>query len=122
MEEKKMEEKILNAIRKIMYDKRLTQAAMADMLDISPSQFSKVLKGTIHLSLDQVSNLATSLKLNEIDLITYPDVYRKVEGDGDTARADEPVEAVLQIKLRREKREQVLKLVFGDNDIEILNK
>lgn len=117
-----MEEKIINSIRKIMYDRRLTQAAIADMLDITASQFSRVLKGSCHISIEQVAKLATALNLREIDLITYPDVYRKVEGDGETARADEPVEAVLQIKLRREKREQVLKLVFGNNDIEILNK
>ena len=34
----------------------------------------------------------------------------------------EPVEAILQIKLQKSKKDQVLKLIFGDNDIEILNK
>ena len=34
----------------------------------------------------------------------------------------EPVEAILQIKLKKDKKDQVLKLVFGENDIEILNK
>ena len=32
------------------------------------------------------------------------------------------VEAVLQIKLKKDKKDQVLRLVFGDNNIEILNK
>lgn len=35
---------------------------------------------------------------------------------------EEPVEAILQIKLKKDKKDQVLKLVFGDNNIEILNK
>ncbi len=34
----------------------------------------------------------------------------------------EPIEATLQIKLKREKKDQVLKLVFGENNLEILNK
>lgn len=119
METTMLEQTIISAIHKIMVDRRFTQAAMADMMDMSPSQFSKVIKGTIHLSLSQVSKLATALSMREIDLITYPDRYHKVE---EGTKGDEPVEAVLQIKLRREKREQVLKLVFGDNDIEILNR
>lgn len=35
---------------------------------------------------------------------------------------EEPLEAILQIKLKKDKKDQVLKLVFGDNNIEILNK
>ena len=50
-------------------------------------------------------------------VITYPDRYVKVQ-DSEA----EPVEAVLQIKLKKDKKDQVLKLVFGDNNIEILNK
>ncbi len=34
----------------------------------------------------------------------------------------EPIEATLQIKLKRDKKDQVLKLVFGENNLEILNK
>ena len=55
--------------------------------------------------------------MREIDLITYPDIYVKSD-----EREEEPVEAVLQIKLSKDKKDQVLKLVFGENNIEILNK
>ncbi len=41
---------------------------------------------------------------------------------GEDKRPEEPVEAILQIRLRKEKKDQVLRLVFGDNNIEILNK
>ena len=55
--------------------------------------------------------------MRDIDILTYPDVYvRKEEAEA------EPVEAILQIKLKKDKKDQVLKLVFGDNNIEILNK
>ena len=55
--------------------------------------------------------------MSEIDILTYPEKYVKVQ----SAEA-EPVEAVLQIKLKQDKKDQVLRLIFGDNNIEILNK
>ena len=64
--------------------------------------------------LEIISNV---LGISVIDLITYPKKY--VEKN---SSEEEPVEAILQIKLKRDKKEQVLKLVFGDNNIEILNK
>ena len=86
-------------------------------MGITSSQFSKVLKMKVKLSVVQLSKLAQSLSMSEIVVITYPDRYVKVQ-DSEA----EPVEAVLQIKLKKDKKDQVLKLVFGDNNIEILNK
>lgn len=110
-------ERIINNIRKIMYDRNLTQATMASYIGISPSQFSKILNGTVQLSLNQLSNLATSLSIREIDIITYPEKYVTE----DSLPSDSP-EVSLQIKLKKDKRDQVMRLIFGDNDIEILNK
>lgn len=109
-------ELIISNIRKIMNAKGLTQATMADYAETSPSQFSKILNGTVQLSLVQLSKIASRLSLREIDIYTYPDIYVKRE------KTDEPVEAILQIKLSKDKKDQVLKLVFGDNNIEILNR
>lgn len=110
-------ETVINNIRKIMNDSNLTQATMASYIGISPSQFSKILSGTVQLSLNQLSNLATSLSIREIDIITYPDRYVSE----DYIPSDSP-EVSLQIKLKKDKRDQVMRLIFGDNDIEILNK
>ena len=76
-----------------------------------------LMNGDVKLSLAQLSNIATGLEMREIDIITYPDVY--VKKDNTDA---EPVEVVLQIKLQKDKKDQVLKLAFGDNNLEILNK
>ncbi len=108
---------IIGNIRKIMNERRLTQAAMAAYLDTSPSQFSKILNGSVQLSLTQLSNLAHALSIREIDIITYPEVYSSAN-----SLEDDSTEAIVQIKLRKDKKEQVMKLIFGDNDIEILNK
>lgn len=109
--------RILDNIRKIQKNKDLTQATLAEYAEVSPSQMSKILKGDVYLSIEQMSKIATGLSMKEIDLITWPDIY--VPRQSPQA---EPVEATLQIKLKKEKKDQVLKLVFGENNLEILNK
>ena len=109
--------RVLSGLKKLLLDKNLSQAAFAEMMGTSPSQFSKILAGSVKLSFHHVSNLATNLNMSEIDILTYPEKYVKVQsGEADS------VEAVLQIKLKKDKKDQVLRLVFGDNNIEILNK
>ena len=109
--------KVIDNLVAIKKDKKLTQAEMAEYAGMGPSQFSKVLGKTVAISLIQLSKIASRLSLREIDLLTYPDKYeRKSNGK------NEPVEAILQIKLQKEKKDQVLKFVFGENCLEILNK
>ena len=107
-------------LRKIIKDKNITQATIAEYADISESQFSRVLSGTVQLSLRQLAMIASNLNMREIDIFTYPDRYEKVAPDG--TQPSEPIEAVLQIKLQKDKKDQVLRLLFGENDIEILNR
>lgn len=91
---------------------------MAEYADVSESQFSRVLSGSVQLSLRQLAMIASNLNMREIDIYTYPDRYIKAEQGG---QPNEPIEAVLQIKLQKSKKDQVLRLIFGDNDIELLN-
>lgn len=111
-------QRLLSNIKKIMRDRGLTQQTLAEYIEVEPSQFSKIVNGTVGLSMLQLSKLATKLSMREIDIITYPDVYVRPE----SGESEEPVEAILQIRLKKDKKDQVLKLVFGDNNIEILNK
>lgn len=105
-------------LRKIIKDKNITQATMAEYADVSESQFSRVLSGSVQLSLRQLAMIASNLNMREIDIYTYPDRYVKAE-QGE--QFNEPIEAVLQIRLQKSKKDQVLRLIFGDNDIELLN-
>lgn len=100
----------------IMESKGLNQLDLAEYAGVSESAVSKYLKFLNALSLDNLSRMASGLGLRVIDIITYPKVLKYDRKD------DEPVEAVLQIRLTKDKRDQVMKLVFGDNNIEILNK
>lgn len=104
---------VLENIRKIMSDRRLTQVAIGEMMGAGESSASKIFSGQASLTIDHLSNLASELSISVIDILTYSD---KKKADSD------PVEAVLQIKLKKDKKDQVLKLIFGENNIEILNK
>lgn len=107
---------VIEKIRKIIADRGLTQIVAAEFAGTSPSQFSKILGGEVQLSLWQLSNFATNLDMDIIDVFTYPQKYTLND------KSEEDLEAILQIKLKKDRKEQVLKLVFGDNNLEILNK
>ena len=114
--EKNFYDGVLLSLIKIMRDRNLTQAAMAEYMGVSPSHFGKVVRGEVKMSFVQMSNLASNLSMSEIDLMTYPDKYIRVGKP-----EDDPVKAVLQIELKKDKKDQVLKLLFGEHNIEILN-
>lgn len=99
-----------------MRDNNLSQAQLAEYAGTSASQISKIINGTVKLSINQLSNIARELKMTELDVITYPDRYEKVGSS-----EDGPAEVQVVLKLRKDKRDQVLKILYGDNDIEILN-
>lgn len=108
---------IIENLRKIMSLKKLKQASVGEFADISESQFSRVMKGSVQLSINQLAKIASGLNMSVVDIITFPVVY--VPKD---KKEDDDSEVLLQFKLKKEKKNQVLKLVFGENDIEILNK
>lgn len=112
------ENKILANIIKIRESQGISKRAMADILAINETSYGRIESGGIGLSFKHLAQIAGGLRMSIVDIITYPDKYAKVE-NGDVQ--SEPIEAVLQIKLQKSKKDQVLKLIFGDNDIEILN-
>lgn len=114
-----LQEIISQNIRKILNDRGLAQAVIAHNSDYSEGKVSKILNGEQKMTIEDLSVFAKTLSLKEIDILTYPDVYYKKE---DCVQGADPIDAILQIKLKKDKKDQVLKLVFGDNNIEILNK
>lgn len=111
------EKKLVDNIRKAMSDRGFIQSELAEASGISQTALSKILLRDQRLSIDYLSKIAKGLSLREIDLFTYPDVFVRAEESGAG-----PAEVLLQLRLNKEKKDQVLKLVFGENDIEILNK
>lgn len=113
----KLSEKIVQNLVKIKNEKNFTQKAIGQMGGIDESQFSRVLNGSVGLSMDQLEDIASGLGMNVIDIITYPEVYVP-----EKSIPDNDVDAVLMVRLKDGKKQEILRSVFGDENIEILNK
>ncbi|MGR4859582.1 helix-turn-helix domain-containing protein [Bacteroides pyogenes] len=110
---------IVDNIKEIRLNKGIGQKLLADALNVDTAVISNIETGKRELKVSELEIISSCLGVEVIDLFTYPHKYV----NRDTLLADgEPVEAILQIKLGRDKKEQVLKVVFGDNNLEILNK
>lgn len=106
---------IANNIRKILNDRNFTQKALADCAGMSDTQFSLAINGHRPFSLESLSNIAKSLDMRLIDIFTYPDVYQAVD------KENEEVTASITVQLKDEKKAQVLRLLFGDKNLKLLD-
>ena len=108
------QEQILKNILKIRTNKGFTQQNVAEYLGIEQGSYSLIEKGRRELSIERLLQIAIFLGVDVKDIITYP--------NSEQNNSDDEVKAVLQIELKKDKKEQVMKLIFGDNNLEILNK
>lgn len=113
--------KVLENIRSIRESKGFSQEYLAEILHMTQSKYARFERGATKTDLSTLELVANVFGMTLIDLFSYPrimvdskDVFEK--------GVDSEVKAVLQIELSKEKKEQVLKLVFGDNGLEIINK
>lgn len=107
---------VIENIKKIRIEKGVTQEVLADALSVDNSVLSNIERGKRELKVSELEIIANCLGVRVIDLFTWPVRYVEPNCENDN------VEAVLQIKLKKDRKEQILKLVFGDNNLEILNK
>jgi len=105
---------IIENLRKIIVDKGITQATMASYLDKDASQFSKILNGGIHLRVEHLAKIASNLNMSIVDIITYPEKYCPQSQNDNTVRAS------VTLELDEEKRDKVLKILFGTDNIDFL--
>lgn len=111
------DQEVITKIIQIRNSQGFTKRRVAELMGINEASYGRIESGKIALSYNDLAKIANIFNMSVIDVITYPDVYVKSD-----ASKNEPVEAILQIRLKKDKRDQVLKLVFGENNIEILNK
>ena len=107
---------IYEAIREIRLQKSINQQILADALNVDVAVVSNIEKGKRDLRVKELEIISKVFNMSVVDLFTYPEKYVKL------SQKDEPVEAVLQIRLGKDVKDQVLKFVFGDNAVEIINK
>lgn len=107
-------------IKKIRLQKGINQNIISDALGVDVSVISNIENGKRELKVNELEIIAKCLQEDVLYLLTYPERYVPVNNLSQSET--EPIEAILQIKLQKNKKDQVLKLIFGDNNLEILNK
>ncbi len=105
-------------LKQIREKNSLSQSEMAKKLDKTQSAYARIEIGETKIDIDTLQKFAEKMGMSLIDLITYPEKW--VPEKQITTYVDPKV--VLQIELNHEKKDQVLKLAFGENILEILNK
>ena len=111
--EKKVHEVVVQ-ILKIMKERDLKQATMAKYAETSASQFSKILKGEVQLSLIQLSNIATELRMSLADIMLF--------GSKEYAGSTSELKATLTLELKNNIKKRVLTTIFGEENVRILNE
>ena len=116
--------KIHENIAVIRAMKDIKQYAMADKLGMTQGAYSNIESGKTKVTFDALEKIAQIFEMSVIDLIGYPKQYvEKTSQEGvheESVSAHDEIKAVLQLELKREKKEEVLRLIFGDSSLEIL--
>lgn len=105
---------ILQNIDEIRRKKGYSQEYVAQQIGMKQSGFSLIMSGGRELKYNTLLQIAKALQEDVIDIITYPDKYALAEEKAGG------METILQIKLDKEKRDEVIALLFGDKGKEIL--
>jgi transcriptional regulator with XRE-family HTH domain len=87
---------------------------MTDSLEINQSKYARFEKGKSKIDLEFLILFCKTLNLTLKEFFIYPDTINN--------STEEQIKAVIQIELKKDKKDQVLKLIFGENNLEILNR
>ncbi|MCD8137012.1 MAG: helix-turn-helix domain-containing protein [Parabacteroides gordonii] len=105
---------ILRNIDAIRRNKGYSQGYLASQIGIKQAGLSLIMSGERELKYNTLLQIANALQESVIDIIAYPEKY-VLSRDNNIS-----TETVLQIKLDNDKKEQVLKIVFGNEGAELL--
>ncbi len=104
--------------KKIREIKGISQIELAERMKKTQSAYARIELGKTKIDFETLERFANTFQMSIIDVITYPEKWGPLEG---REEKEEP-KVTLQIELNKAKKDQVLKLAFGENILEILNK
>ena len=107
---------VVNNLIKIMNERKLNKTEFAELICFKEPKWNKISNGNQSLSVKELSKIAEKIGLREIDLFTYPDKFY-VHNHKNT-----DVNAQITVELKEELKSKVLELVFGNSNLELLNK
>jgi transcriptional regulator with XRE-family HTH domain len=108
----KQEEIVVKNIMQIRQSKRLTQKDVGEGIGLTEATFNRIESNKIALSYEHLTLIASYFNMREIDI--NPETYAP-------SKSLQSMKVIVQLELKREKKKQVMKLVFGENNLTLLN-
>jgi DNA-binding Xre family transcriptional regulator len=107
---------VVSNLIKIMNDNKLSKVQFADKIGIPEAKWNKIANGRQEIKVSEISKIAETLRMREIDLYTYPEKYIK------TGKEESNNEVLITMKLNNILKDKVLSFISQSADLEILNK
>ena len=104
---------VVRNFKLIRESKGLSQEMVAEKMHKTQSSYARIERGATKIDLETLFSFAKVMGISVIDIIAYP---KKMVEEGENMS----IEAILQLKLTKTKKDEVLKIVFGDNNLELL--
>lgn len=114
-----MKRKILENVKTFREKANFSQEEAAERMNITQSKYARFERGATKTDLETLLSFCNIVGRSLIEIIVYPDTYINVS-EISTYKEEERVSIIIELK--KDKKEQVLKLIFGDNNLEIFNK
>ncbi|RHO70125.1 MULTISPECIES: helix-turn-helix transcriptional regulator [unclassified Parabacteroides] len=105
---------ILDNIDTIRRNKGYSQEYIAAQIGMKQAGFSLIMSGERELKYNTLLQIAKVLQISVIDVITFPEKYIPSKGSSLST------EAVLQIKLDGDKKDQILNIALGEQIADLL--
>lgn len=105
---------VVENLIKIMNDRKLTKVGFANLIGIPESKWNKIANGKQELRLSELSEIARKLEISDVDIFSYP--IKLVS----THEKESDFKAQITIELRKDLKEQVISLVFGNKNLKLL--
>jgi hypothetical protein len=118
-EEEKKVSRVVENLSKIQRDRCMTKVAFSEMIGFPEAKWNKIANGIQGLDVCELSKIAERLRMREIDIYTYPKKYIEPQELG--IDENDNYKVILQIEVKKEKKEKLVQSILGDNYLELLN-
>ena len=106
-------------IKEIRESQNLSTYDVAKPMKIPQATYSRFERGASKIDLERLAHFASVMGLSLVDVLVYPRHYIDIEEIPAHVKAYEP-DVIIQLKVRGDKRQEVLKAVLGSNGVELL--
>lgn len=103
--------KILEKVRLLREQKGFSQEYVAEEMNVTQSKYARFERGSTKTDLDMLIDFCRALNMTFEEFILYP---KKANPETNEVMAS------VVINLKNDKKEKLLELIFGDNNLEIL--